>query len=55
MFSFPKDRMEMKWLSEVAPVFVEHNEHMVFLASALDGGNWLSSSPALFTSEKEPR
>jgi hypothetical protein len=55
LFSFPKDRMEMKWLSEVAPVFVECHEHIVFLSSALDRGNWLSSNPARFTFEKERR
>ena len=55
LFSFPKERMEMKWLSEVAPVFLEYHEHIVFLASALDGSNWSASSCACFTFEKEPR
>jgi hypothetical protein len=39
LLSFPKDRMEMKGLSEVASVFVEYHEHIFFLASELDGGN----------------
>ena len=46
--------METKGLSEVAPVFVEYHEFIVFLASELDEGNWSASTPARFTSEKEP-
>ena len=36
-------------------MFVEYHEYVVFLASALDWGNLSASSPARFTSEKEPQ